>query len=139
MKRQQRNGRRKWNNQSFFGHCWVKAISLTFDEISQIIKKNMWPKKKVSHCKERAMDMRQEADKLVTKFLLHLTNVSWYWKTQTEELIQKRLIDGLHNATYCYKMLEQLQLENMSLTTCTEFIQQQLIIKYAQIHIPYQM
>lgn len=49
--------------------------------------------------------------------------------TNEEELIQMILIDGLHNVTHRYKMLELLQLGTISLSTCTEFIQQQELIQ----------
>ena len=84
--------------------------------------------------------MKQEIDELIIKYLHCLWNVSRYWefekigqKEQTieEDLVQLRLIEGMYNASYQYKMMEQLQIGNMSLNTCIDFIQQQeLIQKY---------
>lgn len=98
----------------------------------------MWLKKWLGIA-ERAnfMDTRQ-ADEPVTKFLHCLKNAYWYCEfekhreenqTTKEELIQLRLIDRLHNATYHYEMLEQLQLGSMSLSIYIEFIQQQELIQ----------
>ena len=45
--------------------------------------------------------------------------------------IQLRLIEGMYNASHRYKIMEQLQIGNMSFNTCIDFIQQQeLIQKY---------
>ena len=52
-------------------------------------------------------------------------------QTIVEDLIQLRLIEGMYNASHWYKIMEQLQIGNMSLNTCIDFIQQQeLIQKY---------
>ena len=43
----------------------------------------------------------------------------------------RRLIEGMYNASHRYKIMEQQQIGNMSLNTCIDFIQQQeLIQKY---------
>lgn len=53
--------------------------SLSIDKISQIILKKIQPKKRLDIAvSAKFMGARQEADKLVTKFLLHLKNVSQY-------------------------------------------------------------
>ena len=48
------------------------------------------------------------------------------------DLIQIMLIEGIYNASHQYKIIEQLQIVNMFLDTCIDFIQQQeLIQKYS--------
>ena len=74
------------------------------------------------------------------KYLHRLRNASKYCEfekygpeeqTIEENLIQLSLIEGLYNASHRYKIIEQLQIRNMSLNTCIDFIQQQeLIQKY---------
>ena len=46
-----------------------------------------------------------------------------------EDLIQLRLIEGMYNASHWYKILEQLQIGNISLNTCIDFIQQQELVQ----------
>ena len=45
-----------------------------------------------------------------------------------EDLIQLRLIEGMYNASHQYEIMEQLQIGNISLNTCIDFIQQQELI-----------
>lgn len=47
-----------------------------------------------------------------------------------EELIELRLIDCMHNISRRYKMLEQLQLSKLTLNSCVNFIQQELMKKF---------
>ena len=48
-----------------------------------------------------------------------------------EDLIQWRLTEDMFNASHWYKIMKQLQIGNMSLNACIDFIQQQeLIQKY---------
>ena len=48
-----------------------------------------------------------------------------------EDFIQLRLIEGMYNASPRYKIMEQLQIGNMSLNTRIDFMQQkELIQKY---------
>ena len=84
--------------------------------------------------------MKQEIDEPIIEYLHCLQNVSRYCEfeklrqeaqTTEEDLIQLRLIEGMYNASHRYKIMEQLQIRNMSLNTCIDFIQQQeLIQKY---------
>ena len=78
--------------------------------------------------------MKQDVDEPIIKYLHRLQNASRYCefeklrqekKTIEENLIQLRLIEGMYNASPWYKIMEQLQIRNMSLNTCIDFIQQQ--------------
>ena len=44
-----------------------------------------------------------------------------------KDLIQ--LIEGMYNASHRYKIMEQIQIGNMTLNTCIDFIQQQELIQ----------
>ena len=46
-----------------------------------------------------------------------------------EDLIQLRLIEGVYNASHQYKIMEQLQIGNISLNTCIDFLQQTWIYR----------
>ena len=68
----------------------------------------------------------------------YLQNVSRYCEieklgpeeqTIEADLIQLRLIKGMYNASNRYKIMEQLQIGNMYLNTCIEFIQLQELIQ----------
>ena len=84
--------------------------------------------------------MKQEIDEPIIKYLNHLRNASRYCRfeklgqeeqTIEEDLIQLRLIEDIYNVSHQYKIMEQLQIGNISLNTCIDFIQQQeLIQKY---------
>ena len=84
--------------------------------------------------------MKQEIDEPIIKYLHRLQNASRYcefeklWQEEQmveEDLIQLRLIESMYNASHRYKIMEQLQIGNMSLNSCIDFIQQQeLIQKY---------
>ena len=86
------------------------------------------------------MSMKQEIDKPIIKYLHQLRNASRYCEFEKlgheeqaidEDLVQLRLIGGMYNASHRYKIMEPLQIGNMSLNTCIDFIQQQeLIQKY---------
>ena len=86
------------------------------------------------------MSMKQEIDEPIVKYLHRPRNANRYCEfeklgqeeqTIEEKLIQSRLIDGMYNASHRHKIIEQLQIGNMSLNTCIDFIQQQeLIQKY---------
>ena len=86
------------------------------------------------------MSIKQEINEPILKHLHRLRNATRYWKfeklgqeeqTIEEDSIQLRLIEGVYNATQRYKIMEQLQIGNLSLNTCNDFIQQQeLIQKY---------
>lgn len=112
--------------------------NLTFEKISQIIRRNMRPKKRLVVAKRtKFMLLKQEIDEPIIKYLHRLRNASRYCEfeklgqTIEEDLIQLRLIEGMCNASHRYKIMEQLQIGNMSLNTCIDFIQQQeLIQKY---------
>ena len=83
--------------------------------------------------------MKQEIDEPIIKYQHCLWNSSRYCEfeklvqeeqTIEEDLIQLRLIKGMYSASHQYKIME-LQIGNMSLNTCIDFIQQQeLIQKY---------
>ena len=45
------------------------------------------------------------------------------------DLIKLRLIEDIYNASHRYKIMEQLQIGNMTLNTCIDFIKQQELIK----------
>ena len=84
------------------------------------------------------MSMKQEIDELIIKYRHCLRNASRYCEfekhgqeeqTIEEDLMQLRLIEDIYNASYWCKIMEQLQIGNMSLNTCIEFIQQQDLIQ----------
>ena len=95
---------------------------------------------KVGRGRKKFMSMKQEIDEPVMKYLHRIQNASRYCEFEKlgqeeqmieENLIQLKLIECLYNASNWYKMMEQLQIGNMSLNTCIDFIQQQeLIQKY---------
>ena len=86
------------------------------------------------------MSMKQEINEPIIKYLHCLRNASTYCKfekigqeeqTIEEDLIQLRLIESMYNTSHQYKIMEQLQIESISLNTCIDFLQQQeLIQKY---------
>ena len=76
-------------------------------------------------------------DEPIIKYLHHLRNASIYCEFEKlgqedqmveENLIQLRLIESMYNTSYRYKIMKQLQIGNMSLNTCIDFIQQQELI-----------
>ena len=82
--------------------------------------------------------MKQEIYEPIIKYVHRLRNASRCCelenldkeeKTIEEELIQLKLIEGMYNASHRYKIMEQLQIGNMSLNTCIDFIQQQELIQ----------
>ena len=86
------------------------------------------------------MSMKQEIDESIMKYLHCLRNASRYCEfeklgqeqeTIDEDLIQLILTENRYNASLQYKIMEQLQIGNMSLNSCIDFIlQQELIQKY---------
>ena len=75
--------------------------------------------------------MKQENDETIIKYLHRQRNASRYCEFEKEDLIQLRLIEGMYNASHRYKIMEKLQIGNMSLSTRIDLIQQQeLIQKY---------
>ena len=101
----------------------------------------MWPKKRLVVAERtKFMAMKQEIDERIIKYLHSLRNASRYcefekfWQEEQTiegDLIQLRLIEGMYNTSHWYKIMEWLQIRNMSLNTCLDFIQQQeLIQKY---------
>ena len=75
------------------------------------------------------MSMKQDIDEPIIKYLHRLRNASRYCEfenlrqeeqTIEEDLIQLRLIECMYNASYRYKIMEQLQIGNMSLNTCID-------------------
>ena len=120
---------------------------LTFEEISRVIRKNMRPKKKLVVAERtKFMATKQEHGEPIIKYLHRIKHASRYCEfeklgqqdqTIEEELIQLRLIEGMCNLSHRCKLLEQLQLGDMSLNACVEFIQQQeLIEKFNQNENP---
>ena len=84
------------------------------------------------------MSMKQKIDEPIIKYLHRQRNASRYCKfekleqqeeTIEEDLIQLRLIEGMYNAPHRYKIMEQLQIGNISLNSSIDFIQQQELIK----------
>ena len=80
---------------------------------------------------KKSMPMKQEIDEPIIKYLHRLRNASKYCefeklgqKEQTieEDLIQLKLIEGMYNASHRYEIMEQLQIGNMSLNTCSDFL-----------------
>ena len=78
------------------------------------------------------MMMEQEIDEPIIKYLHRLRNASRYCKfeklgleeqTIEEDLIQLRLNKDMYNASHRYKIMERLQIGNMSWNTCIDFIQ----------------
>ena len=75
--------------------------------------------------------MKQEIDEPIMNYLHCLCNASRYCEfeklgqeeqTIEEDLIQLRLIEGMYKALHRYKIMELLQIGNMSLNTCIDFI-----------------
>ena len=151
-KRRQGKGRRKWDYESLFGYSWMRDNNESlhhgishkpgkpdFWKNKSGHKRNMRPKKRLVAA-ERTKFMKQEIDEPIIKYLHRLRNASRYCEFEKlgqeeqaieEDLIQLRLIEGMYNALYRYKIMEQLQIGNMSLNTCIDFTQQQeLIQKY---------
>ena len=102
----------------------------------------MRPKKKLIVAERTKFTaMKQEIDKPIIKYLHHLRNMSRYCEFEKlgqeeqpieEDLIQLRLNEGMCNASHRYKIMELLQIGNMSLNTYIDFIQQkELIQKYS--------
>ena len=83
---------------------------LTFEKISQIIRRNMRPKKRLVVAERtKFMLMKQEINEPIKKYLCHLRNESRYCvfeklgqdeQTIEEDLIQLRLIEGMYNASH---------------------------------------
>ena len=84
------------------------------------------------------MSMKQRIYEPIKKYLHRLQNVNRYCEfeklgqeeqTIEKELIQLMLIEGINNASHRYKIMEKVQIRNMSLNTCIDFIQQQELIQ----------
>ena len=128
------------NNESLHRGVSHKPGNLTFEKISQLIRRNRRPKKRLVMVERtKFMLMKQEIDKPIIKYLHHLQSASRYREFEKlrqeqmieEDLIQSRLIEGIYNVSHQYKIMEHLQIRNMSLNTYIDFIQQQeLIQKY---------
>ena len=114
---------------------------LIFEKIRQMIRRHMRPKKRLVVTEgTKFISMKQEIDELIIKYLHRLRNAGRYCEFEKlgqeelrieEDLIQLMLIEVMYNASHRYKIMEQLQIGNMSLNTCIDFIQQQeLIQKY---------
>lgn len=79
------------------------------EEINEIIKKTIRPKKRLVITEQtKNMPLKQEANKLIIKFLHWLRDVSRYYKLNRlekvemsiEELIQLRLIKGMYHTSH---------------------------------------
>ena len=77
--------------------------------------------------------MKQEINEPIIKYLYRLSNESRHGdigklgreeQTIKEDLIQLRLIEIMYNTSHRYKIMEKLQIGNMSLNSCTDFLQQ---------------
>ena len=81
------------------------------------------------------MSIKQENDESITKYLRNASRYCEFEKLRQEEqtiegdLIQLRLNEGMFNALHRYKIMEQLQIGNMFLNNCMDFIQQQELIQ----------
>ena len=80
----------------------------TFGKISQIIRINMRPKKNMYTVYKMRID------------IANLKKLEQEGQMIEEDLIQLRLIEAMHNASHRYKILEQLQIGNMSLNSCID-------------------
>ena len=79
--------------------------SLTFEKISQVIRRNMRPRKRLAVAERtKFMSMKQEIDEPIIKYLHHLRNARRYCEfeklgqeeqTIEEDFIQLRLIEGI--------------------------------------------
>ena len=106
---------------------------LAFEKTSQIIRRNMRPKKRLVVAEwTKFMSMKQEIDEPYIKYWYRLRSTGRYYvfekpglekQTVEEDLIQLTLIEGMYNASHRYKIMEQLQSGNMSLNTSIDFIQ----------------
>ena len=101
----------------------------------------MRPKKRlVVTERTKFTSMKQEIDEPILKYLHRLRNASRYCEfeklgqeeqTIEGDLIQLGLIEGMYNASHRYKIMEPLQIGNISLNTFIDFKQkQELIQKY---------
>ena len=82
--------------------------------------------------------MKLEVDEPIIKYQHRLRNASRYCEFEKlgqeeqiieEDLIRLRLIESMYNASHRYKIMEQLQIGNMSLNTSINFIQQLALIQ----------
>ena len=87
------------------------------------------------------MSIKQEIDEPIIKYLHYLRKASRCSEFEKlgqkeqmtdEDLIQLRLIEGMFNASHRYEIMEPLQIGNMSLSTCIDFIQQQELVREIQ-------
>ena len=86
------------------------------------------------------MWIKQEIDEPIIRYQYRLWNARRYCEFKElgqeeqmteQDLIQLRLIEDMYNASHKYKIMGQLQIGNMFLNICIDFIQQkELIQKY---------
>ena len=107
---------------------------LTFEDLKQIIRNNLRPKKKlVITERTKFLSNKQNSNKLARFYLHRLKEASKFCEfeklgteniTIEEELIQLCFIEELHNVNQRNKILRHLQGHNMTLEACIEFLQQ---------------
>ena len=77
------------------------------------------------------MSIKQETDKLITKYLHRLGNICRYCEfeklgqeelTIEEGVIHLRLTEGIYNASHRYRIMKKQQIGNISLNTGIDFI-----------------
>ena len=112
---------------------------LTFKGIGEVIKKNIRPKKRLVIAERtKFLETRHHPDESIVQFLHRLKEKARYCEferlgigemTSEDELILLRLIEGMHDSALKHKLLETLQSVNLTVETCTEFVQQLELIK----------
>ena len=92
----------------------------------------MRPKKRLVKAERtKLMSMKQEIDVPIVKYENCQQNASRFCELKKlgqeqrieEDLIQFKLFEGMYNASHQYKIMEQLQIGNMCLNTCIDFVQ----------------
>ena len=118
---------------------------LTFQEIKQIIRNNLRPKKMlVITERTKFLSKKQNSYKSARSYLHRLKEASRFCEfeklgieniTIEEELIWLHFIEGLHDVNQKNKILERLQGNNITMETCIEFKQQlEMISDSVKLH-----
>ena len=112
---------------------------LAFKEISEVIKRNIRPKKRlVITERTKFLETRQHPNESIVQLIHRLKGRARYCKferlgtgemTTEDELIMLCLIEGMHDPALKHKLLETLQSVNLTVEICTEFVQQLELIK----------
>ena len=107
----------------------------------QTVRRNMRPKKRLVMAERTEfMSMKQEIDEPIIRYQYRFRNARRYCEFKElgqeeqmteQDLIQLRIIEDMYNTSHKYKIMGQLQIGNMFLNICIDFIQQkELIQKY---------